>query len=89
MVNASRNPENTGIVTLMGSRAPSLARLVNHGQDTQISLPDGSTIVLKGVREVAAVLVAADSNPEPPPIGGEIGEDGQHAHRRRDDCESL
>jgi hypothetical protein len=31
-------------------------RLVNRGRDTQITLGDGSTIVLKGIRQVDAVF---------------------------------
>jgi hypothetical protein len=51
--------------------------LVNSGQDTQITLHDGSTIVLKGITRLAAVFSAAGaaSSPELSPIGGDIGGD--------------
>jgi hypothetical protein len=63
------------------------ASLVNRGQDTQLLFHDGSTILLKGVSRVDAVLPRSVS--QAPPIGGEIGGDGENAHYRRDGREGL
>ena len=65
-------------------------RLVNRGRDTQITLHDGSIIVLKGVIQLAAVFAANASaaNSKPSPVGGEIGDD-EEAHRRRNGGEGL
>jgi hypothetical protein len=48
-------------------------KLVNSGQDTQITLSDGSTIVLKGVTHLDVIIA---SNRLLSPIGAEIGDDG-------------
>jgi hypothetical protein len=48
--------------------------LVNHGQDTKFTFRDGSTIVLKGVRQIDAVFAATGGSPSgPSPIGANIG----------------
>jgi hypothetical protein len=44
--------------------------LVNHGRDTELTFRDGSIIVLKGVRQIDAVLAALS---DPPPIDADIG----------------
>ncbi len=64
------------------------ASLVNGGQDTELTFRDGSTIVLKGVTRLDAVLPAA-AGLEASPIGGEVGGDGKRAHRRRNGGEGL
>jgi len=51
MVNVAHDPANAEADP--GSAA-ARARLVNSGQDTKITFRDGSTIVLKGVRQVEA-----------------------------------
>jgi hypothetical protein len=58
--------------------------LVNSGQDTLITLLDGSTIVVKGVTRIDAVFptVGGVATSEPSPIRGEIGDDGKRAHHR-------
>jgi hypothetical protein len=50
------------------------ADLVNSGQDTRITLRDGSTIVLKGVTHIEAVFSAGAATPEASasPIGGAL-----------------
>ena len=63
------------------------ASLVNCGQDTKLLLRDGSTILLKGISRLDAVLPRGDS--ETPPIGGEIGGDHEDAHHRRNGGEGL
>jgi hypothetical protein len=44
--------------------------LVNHGQDTKLTFRDGSVIVLKGVKQIGAVLSAPSKLP---PVGADIG----------------
>jgi hypothetical protein len=54
------------------------ARLVNSGHDTQITLDDGSTIVLKGVAHIEAVsalVLPEPSGGEPAAVGGDVGGD--------------
>ena len=63
------------------------ASLVNCGQDTKLLLRDGSTILLKGINRLDAVLLNGAS--EPTPIGGEISGDGKDSHHRRNGGESL
>jgi hypothetical protein len=65
--------------------------LVNSGQDTLITLFDGSTIVLKGVTRIDAVFPTVGSAAvlEPPPIGREIGDDAESPHHRGNGRESL
>jgi hypothetical protein len=61
---------------LAGGRIPASARadLVNSGQDTLITLRDGSTIMLKGVTRIEAVFSGNGANWEEgaPPIGGAL-----------------
>ena len=66
-------------------------KLVNSGQDTQITLLDGSTIVLKGVTRIDAVFPTAGSAmiSEPTPIGDEIGDDAERAHHRGNGREGM
>ena len=66
-------------------------KLVNRGQDTQITLLDGSTILLKGVTRIDAVFPTAGATTilEPPPIGDEIGDDAERPHHRRNGRESV
>ena len=47
---------------------------MNSGQDTRITLRDGSTIVLKGVTHIEAVFSAGAATPEASasPIGGAL-----------------
>lgn len=80
---------NLGGNTAMGHLART--SLVNSGQDTQIMLLDGSTIVLKGVTRVDAVFPTsgAAASSEPTPIGGQIGNHAKRAHRRRNGREGL
>jgi hypothetical protein len=47
------------------------ASVVNSGQDTKLTFCDGSTIVLKGVRQIGAVFSALS---EPSPVGADIGQ---------------
>lgn len=63
------------------------ASLVNCGQDTQLTFRDGSTLVLKGVTRLDAVL--SDTGAGTPPIGREIGDDGEGAHCRRHGGEGM
>lgn len=63
------------------------ASLVNCGQDTKLLLCDGSTILLKGISRLDAVLPGGGSAAAP--IGGEIGGDGEGSHHRRNGGESL
>jgi hypothetical protein len=44
--------------------------LVNHGQDTKLTFHDGSIIVLKGVKQIRAVVAAPSKLP---PVGADIG----------------
>jgi hypothetical protein len=72
---------------MVNGSGPATARartkLVNCGQDTEITLDDGSTILLKGITEIGAVFPARGAPPaqasgqHPAPIGREIGGDGQ------------
>jgi hypothetical protein len=62
------------------------ASLVNCGQDTKLLLRDGSTILLKGISRLDAVL-PRDS--EAAPVGGEISSDGKDSHHRRNGGEGL
>jgi hypothetical protein len=65
--------------------------LVNSGQDTLITLLDGSTIVLKGVTRIDAVFptVGGVAISEAAPIGSEIGDDAESSHRRGNGREGL
>jgi len=65
--------------------------LVNCGQDTLITLLDGSTIVLKGVIRIDAVFptVGGATISEPAPIGSEIGNDAESSHHRGNGGEGL
>jgi hypothetical protein len=63
------------------------ASLVNCGQDTKLLLRDGSTILLKGISRLDALLPRAGS--EAPPVGGEISRNGKDAHHRGDGGEGL
>lgn len=56
MVNAVDKPDDRKKSGSAGDAAPARADLVNSGQDTRITLRDGSTIVLKGVTQVDAVF---------------------------------
>ena len=63
------------------------AGLVNCGQDTKLLLRDGSTILLKGISRLDAVLPPVGS--EATPIGGEISGDGKDPHHRRNGGEGV
>jgi|HubBroStandDraft_6_1064221.scaffolds.fasta_scaffold279530_2 hypothetical protein len=65
--------------------------LVNGGQDTLITLLDGSTIVLKGVTRIDAVFptTGAAMISEPTPIGRKIGDDSERAHHRGNGREGM
>jgi hypothetical protein len=65
--------------------------LVNGGQDTQITLLDGSTILLKGVTRLDAVfpIVSAAAMLESAPVRRQIGADREYAHRGRDSREGV
>ena len=56
MVNAADKPGDRKKSRDAGNGAPARADLVNSGQDTRITLRDGSTIVLKGVTQIDAVF---------------------------------
>jgi hypothetical protein len=57
MVNDSNKPvANNGHAGNPNKRRLARTSLVNSGQDTQITLLDGSIIVLKGVTQIAAVF---------------------------------
>jgi hypothetical protein len=83
MVNVSANsrPSRDGAAPSGSELARGRAsiRLVNCGHDTEITLDDGSTLLFKGITEIEAVFPAtsAVSGQHPPPIGGEIGDDGK------------
>ena len=83
--------EAANIFTARGHNRFPRARLVNRGQDTQITLRDGSKIVLKGVVHVDAVFVAGGmlATSKASPIGPDIRGDGEPPHRRRNGGESL
>jgi len=89
MVNASRE-----FVAIMDT-ALSAARtsLVNSGQDTEVTFSDGSTLILKGVTQVEAVFATRNSSggsgAARAPVGGEIGENGERAHHRRNGREGA
>jgi hypothetical protein len=82
MVNGTHNPAANG-EHIRGDRAgKSLERyatartsLVNCGRDTKITFSDGSTLVLKGVKQVDAVFPTGSASPAstPTPIGSKIG----------------
>ncbi len=91
MVNEADKPiRKNGHSGITDYRQLAWASLVNSGQDTQITLHDGSIIVLKGVTRVEAVFPANVFRwtLKPLPIGGEIGRDGEHANRWRNGRES-
>lgn len=64
MVDAAQNPGKGKTPALSENSAMARADLVNSGQDTKVTLRDGSTIVLKGVTRVDAVF-----GPDAPPSG--------------------
>jgi len=74
MVNRAKNRGTNG---RKAGRA--WTKLVNRDQDTQIRLIDGSTILVKGVTRIEAVLSDGllGSGGHAPPIGGEISGDGK------------
>lgn len=57
------NPGDREKSPLADASASVRADLVNGGQDTRITLRDGSIIVLKGVTRVEAVLLAVVQRP--------------------------
>ena len=63
-----------GTHNLTDRQKPARADIVNRGQDTKITLGDGSTIVLKGVTHVEAVFSGNAANSEACglPIGGAL-----------------
>jgi hypothetical protein len=65
---------DNGTHNLTDRQSPARADIVNRGQDTKITLGDGSTIVLKGVMHVEAVFSsnAASSETCGLPIGGAL-----------------
>jgi len=91
MVNDADKPVSKGHAGIPNERRLARTSLVNSGQDTQLTLRDGSTIVLKGVTRLDAVFPAsaAAAKSKPSPIGGEIGGDGEDAHRRGNDREGA
>ena len=56
MVNAARKSRDRGRLPSADKSGRVHADLVNSGQDTRITLYDGSTIVLKGVTQLEAVF---------------------------------
>lgn len=56
MVNATHDPATRAKSPLAAGSASARTDLVNFGQDTRITLGDGSTIVLKGVTQPEAVF---------------------------------
>jgi len=72
MVNAAHTIFTPGerAAALADPRQLARTSRVNHGQDTKLTFGDGSIIVLKGVKEIGAVLSAPSKLP---PVGANIG----------------
>jgi hypothetical protein len=71
MVNAVHSLFTRGErATLADPKQLARTSLINHGHDTKLTFHDGSIIVLKGVRQIGAVLSAPSG---PSPVGADIG----------------
>lgn len=72
MVNGSHNPAAFGRYPAAAGHAR--ARLINRGQDTQLTFSDGSTIVMKGVRRVDTAFFGSGAATDLalPPLRGKI-----------------
>lgn len=80
MVNGSHHPIASGKYPAsagIGAEGRAHASLVNRGQDTKITLSDGSIILMKGVRQVDAAFFTSDppANSTLPPMREKIRHD--------------